>query len=84
MIEFEGCIFDFENMDGHDRQGKSFILEKKGNIFYWNYSCMWYGQVTAWPNGGTWVYALGSYEMAKKVYEQYEHWIIEGILLCSE
>lgn len=84
MIEFEGCIFDFENMDGIDAQGRAFVLMKLDNHFYWKKGCIFYGQWAAWPNhSGAWEYVFKDYNMSRKLYEQWEQWVIEEILLCN-
>ena len=80
MIEFEGWIFDFENMDGLDPQGRPFAMKAMNGAFYYQCGAQWYGEFTPWPNYSSWIYVGRSYECAKQVYRLYEEFLIEEVL----
>lgn len=83
MIEFNGWIFDFENMDClAPGSSRAFPLMRLDNTFY----CMhntpggWISPSQVWPGNGTWSYVFNN-EKDKELYRRYEQWIVEEILL---
>ena len=78
MIEFVGWIFDFENMDALDARGHVWSLMKLDKVFYVNYNRLWVGFDRS---VGSWQYPFDDHRTRMELYERYEQWIIEEIIL---
>jgi len=78
MIEFVGWIFDFENMEALDCRGHVWGLMKLDKWFYVNYNRNYFSWETS---VGTWQYPFDDHRTRMELYQRYEQWIVEEIIL---
>lgn len=82
MIEFRGLYFDFENMIMLNANGREHYLMRLDNMFYVQTSTSnSFAERVGVVNTGTWHYVFNDHMLDRELYQRYEQWIIEEIVL---